>query len=230
MEDCSPTREPWRTSQKRSGVSRGLSVSSPHPFLFFVSARRVISHGLRPIFNYARFRGVTPATHLINLDGVRADLAKNFPVSPLFQVIHSFSLASQTLPPTYNYSRTTRSVTFQCNSRAWLAQPQMLLTGNVDGEDNVNGRLNHGWTPMSVTTHGRVQLSRNESINFKALDPSPTDFGGMYFASCLQSATKNMAVISESPHQRANGMTNTSTSYLVEYTGSRKGWIAATQL
>ena len=45
------------------------------------------------------------ATHLTNFffDGARADLAKNLSVSPLFQVTHSFSLASQTAPPTYNF-------------------------------------------------------------------------------------------------------------------------------
>jgi hypothetical protein len=61
------------------------------------------------------------------------------------------------------------------------------------------------------------------SVNSKALNPSPTDFGGMYFASYLQSVTKNLAVGFESLHQRASGMTDTSTSYLAKYTGSDKG-------
>ena len=68
------------------------------------------------------------------------------------------------------------------------------------------------------------------SINLKALNPSPIDFGGMYFASYLQSVTKNLAVGFESLHQRASGMTDTSTSYLAKYTGSSKDWIATAQL
>ena len=68
------------------------------------------------------------------------------------------------------------------------------------------------------------------SVNLKALNPSPIDFGGMYFASYLQSITKNLAVGFESLHQRASGMTDTSTSYLAKYTGSDKDWIASAQL
>src|ERR1700679_1795455 len=68
------------------------------------------------------------------------------------------------------------------------------------------------------------------SANFKALNPSPIDFGGMYFASYLQSITNNFAVGFESLHQRASGMSDTSTSYLAKYTGSKKDWIATAQL
>jgi len=174
------------------------------------------------------------STHLTNFffDGARADLAKNLSVSPLFQVTHSFSLASQTAPPTYNFG-------------AVFANNSVLLTGNVDSEGNVNGRFNHGWTPASVTKvqaqlsqqagHNMIHLEHDYqgsdySVNFKALNPSPMDFGGMYFASYLQSVTKNLAVGFESLHQRASGMTDTSTSYLAKYTGSDKDWIATAQL
>ena len=66
--------------------------------------------------------------------------------------------------------------------------------------------------------------------NFKALNPSPVDFGGIYFTSYLQSVTKNLAVGFESLHQRASGMMDTSTSYLAKYMGSDEDWIAMAQL
>lgn len=47
----------------------------------------------------------TTATHLTNsmFDGARADLAKVLSVNPIFQVTHSFTLASQTQEPTYSF-------------------------------------------------------------------------------------------------------------------------------
>ena len=47
--------------------------------------------------------------------------------------------------------RTTRLVTLRCCPWFRLTRPQVLLTGGVDSEGNVNGRFNHGWTPASVT-------------------------------------------------------------------------------
>jgi mitochondrial import receptor subunit TOM40 len=44
-------------------------------------------------------------THLTNFlfDGARADLTKGLSLNPAFQVTHSFSLASATAPPMYNF-------------------------------------------------------------------------------------------------------------------------------
>ncbi len=44
-------------------------------------------------------------THLTNylFDGARADLTKGLSMNPAFQVTHSFSLASQAQPPSYNF-------------------------------------------------------------------------------------------------------------------------------
>jgi len=44
-------------------------------------------------------------THLTNyiFDGARADLTKSMSMNPLFQVTHSFSFGSQTLPSSYNF-------------------------------------------------------------------------------------------------------------------------------
>ena len=45
------------------------------------------------------------ATHLTNymFDGARADLTKSLSMNPLFQVMHSFALGSQTQPSSYNF-------------------------------------------------------------------------------------------------------------------------------
>lgn len=47
----------------------------------------------------------TTDTHLTNFffDGARADLTKGLSMEPVFQVTHSFSLASQTSPSMYNF-------------------------------------------------------------------------------------------------------------------------------
>lgn len=44
-------------------------------------------------------------THLTNFtfDGAKADLSKSLSMDPAFQVQHSFSLASATQPPSYNF-------------------------------------------------------------------------------------------------------------------------------
>jgi hypothetical protein len=48
---------------------------------------------------------VPTETHLTNylFDGARADLTKGLSMNPAFQVTHSFSLASQSQPPSYNF-------------------------------------------------------------------------------------------------------------------------------
>ena len=62
-----------------------------------------MSNFLRVDFRYLTV--VKSATHLTNyiFDGARADLTKALSVNPAFQVTHSFSLASQTAPPSYNF-------------------------------------------------------------------------------------------------------------------------------
>jgi len=152
---------------------------------------------------------------------------------PLFQVTHSFSLASQSQPPMYNFG-------------AVFANNKVFLQGGVDHDGNLQGRFNHGWTPTSVTKlqtqlskqagHNMIHLEHDYqgsdySINMKALNPSPADLSGLYIGSYLQSLTKNLAVGFESLYHRASvDMADISTSYLAKYTGTDKNWIATAQV
>ncbi|TFK29948.1 hypothetical protein FA15DRAFT_663259 [Coprinopsis marcescibilis] len=175
------------------------------------------------------------ATHLSNFifDGARADLTKTFSMSPLFQVTHSFSLGSQTLPSSYNFG-------------AIFATQKIFLQGGVDHEGSVNGRFNHGWTPNSVTKvnaqlsqqvgHNMIQAEHEYTgtdfaISAKTLNPWPLDLTGIYVGSYLQSFTKNLALGVETYLQRPTpDESETSTSYLLKYTSNDKNWIATAQL
>ncbi|THH19300.1 hypothetical protein EW146_g1830 [Bondarzewia mesenterica] len=171
------------------------------------------------------------STHLTNLffDGVRADLMKGLSMDPVFQVTHSFSLASQNAPPSYNFG-------------AVFTNQQVFLQGSVDNEGNVNARLNQAWTPNSVSKvqaqfssqagQNMVQLEHDYqgldyALNAKAINPSPTDASGIYVGTYLQSVTKNLALGVESLYQRQSAeLTDLSFSYMTKYTGGNKDWIA----
>lgn len=69
------------------------------------------------------------------------------------------------------------------------------------------------------------------SANIKAVNPSPSDFTGIYIGSYLQSITKNLAVGFETLYQRPTPRDNdVTTSYLAKLTGTDKSWIATAQL
>lgn len=170
-------------------------------------------------------------THLTNFffDGARADLMKGLSMDPAFQVTHSFSLASQSAPPSYNFG-------------AVFANQQVFLQGSVDHEGNVNARLNQGWSPTNVTKiqaqlssqagHNMIQLEHDYqgldySVNAKAINPSPTDGTGVYVSTYLQSITQKLALGVESVYQHQSAqLTDFSMSYLAKYTGANKDWIA----
>ncbi|CAK5277691.1 unnamed protein product [Mycena citricolor] len=174
------------------------------------------------------------STHLTNFmfDGARADLTKSLSMNPLFQVTHSFSLGSQTAPPSYNFG-------------AIFGSSKLFLQGGVDHDGNVNGRFNYGWTPSSVTKlqaqlssqvgHNMIQLEhdlqgQDYSINAKAMNPSPVDGTGIYVGSYLQSVTKNLALGVEGIFQRPTpDVAELSTTYLAKIMSSDKSWIATAQ-
>jgi len=175
-------------------------------------------------------------THLTNFifDGARADITKGLSMNPAFQVTHSFSLASQMAPASYNFG-------------AVFANQNTFMQGGVDNEGNLNMRMNQGWTPGSTTKvatqlaaspggHSMITLEHDYlgadySVNVKAMNPSPLDLSGIYVASWLQSITKNLAVGTETLYQRPTPeMAELSTSYLAKYTGDAKDWIATAQL
>ncbi|KAJ3492305.1 hypothetical protein NLI96_g27 [Meripilus lineatus] len=175
------------------------------------------------------------STHLTNFffDGGRADLTKSLSVNPAFQVTHSFSLGSQTAPPTYNFG-------------AVFANNNLFMQGGIDNEGSLNLRFNQGWTPTNVTkvqsqisnTPGHSMLSLEHdyqgldySVNVKAINPSPADLSGIYIGNYLQSITKNIALGFETLYQRADPTQgDLTTSFLAKYTGSDKNWIATAQV
>jgi len=176
-------------------------------------------------------------THLNQLifDGARADLTKGLSMKPAFQVTHSFALASQTAPASYNFG-------------AVYATDDTFMQGGVDHEGNVNARANLYWNKQATNatkmqaqfshTPGQnmVQLEQDYqgldySINMKALNPLPTDLTGIYIGKYLQSVTGNMALGLETVYQRhAPEMSESITSYLLKYQGIQRNWIATAQL
>ncbi|KAL0946880.1 hypothetical protein HGRIS_013046 [Hohenbuehelia grisea] len=175
------------------------------------------------------------STHLSNFmfDGARADLTKSLSMNPLFQVTHSFALGSQTAQSSYNFG-------------AIFASQSVFLQGGVDHDGNVNARLNQGWSANNVSKvqaqfssqagHNMIQLEHDYqgsdfSINAKAMNPSPTDFTGVYVGSYLQSITKNVALGVETLYQRPTPtLSDTATSLLAKFTSTDKSWIATAQL
>jgi len=175
------------------------------------------------------------STQLTNFifDGARADLTKTLSANPAFQVTHSFSLASQTAPSSYNFG-------------AVFANEQVFMQGGVDHEGSVNCRFNRGWSANNVTKvqaqlssqagHNMIQLEhdytgRDYNINAKAINPSPADFSGIYVGSYLQSLTRNLALGFETMCQRPTPeMTEIATSYVAKLTSTDKSWIATALL
>jgi mitochondrial import receptor subunit TOM40 len=69
------------------------------------------------------------------------------------------------------------------------------------------------------------------SINLKALNPLPTDLTGIYIGRYLQSVTNNLGLGFETVYQRPTpGLSESMTSYLLKYTGTRRDWIATAQI
>lgn len=174
-------------------------------------------------------------THLTNFmfDGARADLTKGLSISPVFQVTHSFSLGSQTAPPSYSFSSV-------------FATNNVFMQGNIDHDGNLSGRYNMGWSQTNVTKvqaslsqqvgHSMIQLEHDYqgsdySFNLKAMNPSPADLTGIYIGSYLQSFTKNLALGVETVLQRPTpDMSETAVSLLAKYTGTDRNWIATAQV
>jgi len=152
------TREPWRTSQKRSSVSSGFLASSPRPSI--LCCLRATSHFTRPLHNGISCNPqlnvlLQPPTSPTFSSTVLGPISRKTSRSPRcfksptrFRWLRRRHLRRTTLEP---FLRTTRLVTLRCYPRPSLTRCQVLLTGNVDSEGNVNGRFNHGWTPASVT-------------------------------------------------------------------------------
>ncbi|KIJ44083.1 hypothetical protein M422DRAFT_228706 [Sphaerobolus stellatus SS14] len=173
-------------------------------------------------------------THLTNFmfDGARAEISRTFSASPLFQTTHGFTLGAEAAPPTYNFSTV-------------YATNKVFMQGGIDHAGNLNMRYNQSWNDSNVAKIS-AQLSPRAgqnminfehdyqgldySLNFKAMNPGPTDLSGIFVGSYLQSVTKNLALGVETVSQRQGPMSEQTTSYVFKYTGNNKNWIATAQL
>jgi len=68
------------------------------------------------------------------------------------------------------------------------------------------------------------------TFSAKAINPSPADLSGIYYASYLQSVTKNIALGIESVTQRQGPDSESNNSLLAKFTSSDKKWIATGQI
>ncbi|GJJ12139.1 hypothetical protein Clacol_006380 [Clathrus columnatus] len=182
-----------------------------------------------PVENLQKEARTTLLTNFA-FEGGRADIGKVHSVNPFtFHTTHAISLGSQTAPPSYTFGTA-------------FANANLLMTGSVDNEGNVNARFNQMWTANNATKlqaqlskredHNMIQLEQDYqgldySANIKAMNPGLTDFTGVYIANYLQSVTKNLALGLETVFQRSTPeMEETSTSYLIRYAGTNRNWLA----
>ncbi|KLO10666.1 hypothetical protein SCHPADRAFT_921997 [Schizopora paradoxa] len=231
LESISPSRP------SSSSTSFLPSFLSPISEGYDVFSRWRTSLGLPNPGTSENLQKEAKSTHLTNhmFDGARADLTKILSVTPAFQVTHSFSLASQTALPSYNFG-------------AIYANSKIFMQGGVDHEGTVNGRFNSGWDDRNISKI-QVQLSsspamghmiqmehdylgQDYSINVKALNPYPVNMSGIVIGNYLQSVTKNLALGAEVLFSKNGppGAPPFSSSYLAKYTGSAKNWIATAHL
>ncbi|KAI5452340.1 translocase of outer mitochondrial membrane [Naganishia albida] len=162
-------------------------------------------------------------THLTNFlfDGARADLTKGLSLNPAFQVTHSFSLASATQPPMYNFG-------------AIYADNKTFLQGGVDHTGSVTARANQAWSAVDTTKvqaqltstpgHSMIQIEHDHlgphySLNLRTINPSVTDLTGIHMVSFLHSVTPRLALGFETLIQHPQPqILETSTSYLAKLT------------
>ncbi|KAF3920472.1 hypothetical protein ABW20_dc0106361 [Dactylellina cionopaga] len=172
----------------------------------------------------------------LQFTGLRADIAKIFGVSPLFQVSHSFSMGlggPGALPP---YTLATL-----------FGTGRTFLQANIDNEGQLSARFNYRWSPKMVT-RSSVQVAPGSSqamlqidqdyvgkdftASFKSYNPSLLDGGltGIFIAQYLQSITKSLSVGLETVWQRQSmvAIPEASISYAAKYQGA--GWIASAGL
>jgi len=175
-------------------------------------------------------RDVLTNNHMFT--GLRADVSKTFSAAPMFNVAHSFSQGSPTMPP---YSFITSYGT-----------PRMYLMGNTDNEGSLAARANYRWTDSWVTkTQTQIQpgggqammqidqdiVGNDFSASLKSINPSILDGGitGIFVGSYLQAVTPALALGLEAMWSRgAMQMGPESTmSYVARYKSS--DWVASAQ-
>ncbi|KAK6349818.1 translocase of outer mitochondrial membrane [Orbilia brochopaga] len=192
--------------------------------------------------NPGTFEGVTSeltkGVFLSNMQftGLRADIAKIFSVSPLFQVSHSFAMGvggpGAATPYTFSAIHGT--------SKAFLQ-------ANIDNEGQLSARFNWRWTPKFVS-RSNIQIApgssqamlqvdndytgKDFSASLKAINPNLLDGGmtGIFIMQYLQSVTKSLSLGLEAVWQRQSMVTapEALVSYAAKYQGA--GWVASVGL
>ncbi|KAM0751695.1 hypothetical protein T439DRAFT_324895 [Meredithblackwellia eburnea MCA 4105] len=186
-------------------------------------------------------------THLTNFifDGARAELSKTLSQTPAFQVTHSFLAGSQggpmggVSPGTYNFG-------------ALFATQNAFLHGMVDNDGILQARAHYGWStqnttkfsvvcgPNSLFTIEQDRVGKDYTLNLKAMNPSPADLSGMYFANYLQSVTPGFALGADVVYQRqAPGVEDCQVGYSAKWHNVKKdeqgqsvkdSWVATAQI
>lgn len=129
-------------------------------------------------------------------DGAKFDFAKVLSVEPAaFNVVHSFTLGSQTLPPTYAFMSV-------------YSDAAMFLRGSLDHDGNLQANASYQVTPqltvkINPSVGPQIQPSaqleahyqaREFTSNVKLINPSVIDGTGIYVASHLHAVTSKLAV------------------------------------
>ncbi|KAI7868441.1 eukaryotic porin/Tom40 [Spinellus fusiger] len=162
-------------------------------------------------------------------DGAQANIVKE--LSSSFHVQHQFSLGSQVMPPMYNFM-------------SGYMTENTMVQGTMDNDTNLNAVVRRMWSPRLATKvvaqltnmpgHSMLQVENDYtgsdfSLNFKAMNPNPLEFTGLYMASYLQSVTPHLAVGSEVVLQRPTAdMEEAAMSLVAKYSGS--DYIATAQI
>ncbi|KIW03478.1 uncharacterized protein PV09_05245 [Verruconis gallopava] len=164
--------------------------------------------------------------------GLRAEIAKSFSMSPMFQVSHSLSMGSQTLSP-YNFA-------------AMYGSPRVFCQGSIDNDFALSGRFNWRWA-SGLVTKTSAQIAPGQQSMFsieqdyqgadftasaKAMNPSILEGGvtGIFVGDYLQSITPRLALGLNAVWQRA--AMNQGPETMISYVGRYKGddWIGTAQL
>ncbi|WFD23435.1 translocase of outer mitochondrial membrane [Malassezia equina] len=164
-------------------------------------------------------------------DGARADLTKALNMNPIFQVTHAFTLGAAG-KNAYNFG-------------AVYGDENRFYQAGVDDAGNVTMRLNRRWLPGHISKvqaqlaplggQSFVQLEHDfqgadYSVNFKALNPSPSDLTGIYVANYLQTLTPRFALGAEAIYQHPSAeIEEASLGYMAKWVGPKNDWIATAQ-
>ena len=170
-------------------------------------------------------------TSNFQFEGARADLTKALSMNPIFQVTHAFTLGGAG-KNAYNFG-------------AVYGDEKRFYQAGLDDAGNVTMRLNRLLFPGHISKiqaqfapaggQSFVQLEHDfqgsdYSMNFKALNPSPTNLTGIYVANYLQTLTPRFALGAEAVYQHPSPEIEEATvGYMAKWVGPAKEWIATAQ-